>query len=107
MQGVSFLHDRRPAQLAPFERWEGRPEPEQIAPDTPAWDRWMLHNAANPLHLAEEHVRPGERWVPYKIAWVAGCVLYDRAALMPSAGSTSGATSRRRTAARTSWPSAG
>ena len=25
MQGVSFLHDRRPAQLAPFERWEGRP----------------------------------------------------------------------------------
>ena len=23
MQGVSFLHDRRPAQLAPFERWEG------------------------------------------------------------------------------------
>ena len=81
MQGVSFLHDRRPAQLAPFERWEGRPEPEQIAPGTPAWDRWMLHNAANPLHLTEEHVRPGERWVPYKIAWVAGCVLYDRAAL--------------------------
>ena len=81
MQGVSSLHDRRPAQLAPFERWEGPPEPERIAPDTPAWDRWMLHNAANPLHLAEEHVRPGERWVPYKIAWVAGCVLYDRAKL--------------------------
>jgi len=81
MQGVSYLDDRRPAQLAPFERWEGRPEPERIAPDTPAWDRWMLHNAANPLHLAEDHVRPWERWVPYKIAWVAGCVLYDRAKL--------------------------
>jgi glycosyl transferase family 2 len=81
MQGVSYLNDRRPAQLAPFERWEGRPEPERIAPDTPAWDRWMLHNAANPLHLAEDHVRPWERWVPYKIAWVAGCVLYDRAKL--------------------------
>ena len=81
MQGVSYLEDRRPAQLAPFERWEGRPEPERIAPDTPAWDRWMLHNAANPLHLAQEHVRPWERWVPYKIAWVAGCVLYDRAEL--------------------------
>ena len=39
------------------------------------------HNAANPLHLAQDHVRPWERWVPYKIAWVAGCVLYDRAAL--------------------------
>ena len=77
MQGVSYLDDRRPAQLVPFERWEGRPEPERIAPDTPAWDRWMLHNAANPLHLAEDHVRPGERWVPYKVAWVAGCVLFE------------------------------
>ena len=46
----------------------------------------MLHNAANPLHLAEDHVRPGERWVPYKIAWVAGCVLYDRAALVAVGG---------------------
>ena len=81
MQGVSYLDDRRPAQLRPFERWEGRPSPERIVPDTPAWDRWMLHNAANPLHLAQEHVRPWERWVPYKIAWVAGCVLYDRAKL--------------------------
>jgi glycosyl transferase family 2 len=81
LQGVSFLDDRRPAQLAPFERWAGRPVPERIAPDTPAWDRWMLHNAANPIHLAQQHVRPGERWVAYKIAWVAGCVLYDRAAL--------------------------
>ena len=81
MQGVSFLDDRRPAQLAPFERWTGRPLPERVAPDTPAWDRWTLHNAANPIHLAQDHVRPGERWVPYKIAWVAGCVLFDRAAL--------------------------
>jgi len=86
MQGVSFLDDRRPAQLAPFERWDTPPVPERVAPDTPAWDRWMLHNAANPLHLAEQHVRPGERWVPYKIAWVAGCVLYDRAALVAVGG---------------------
>jgi hypothetical protein len=86
MQGVSFIDDRRPAQLAPFERWDTPPVPERIAPDTPAWDRWMLHNAANPLHLAEDHVGPGERWVPYKIAWVAGCVLYDRAALVAVGG---------------------
>jgi hypothetical protein len=81
MQGMSFLHDRRPAELAPFERWDGPPEPERIAPDTPEWQRWTLHNAANPVHLAEQHVHPHERWVPYKIAWVAGCVLYDRTAL--------------------------
>jgi GT2 family glycosyltransferase len=81
VQGLSYLEDRRPAELAPFERWHGRPQPERIEPGTPAWDRWTLHNAANPVHLAEHHVRPGERWVAYKIAWVGGCVLYDRRVL--------------------------
>jgi GT2 family glycosyltransferase len=81
LQGMSYLDDVRPHELAPFERWVGRPEPELIEPDTPAWQRWMLHNAANPAHLAQRHVRPGERWVAYKIAWIAGCALYDRRAL--------------------------
>jgi GT2 family glycosyltransferase len=78
VQGLSYLDDHRPDELVPFERWRGRPEPEQIDPGTPQWQRFTLHNAANPVHLAERHVRPGERWVPYKIAWVGGCVLYDR-----------------------------
>jgi GT2 family glycosyltransferase len=78
VQGLSYLDDHRPDELVPFERWRGRPEPEQIDPGTPEWQRFTLHNAANPVHLAERHVRPGERWVPYKIAWVGGCVLYDR-----------------------------
>lgn len=81
VQGLSHRDDRRPEELAPFERWHGAPLPERIEPDTPEWDRLMLHNAANPKHLAEQHVRPGERWVPYKIAWIGGCVLYDRAVL--------------------------
>jgi GT2 family glycosyltransferase len=78
VQGLSYLDDHRPAELAPFERWHGRPVPERIDPGTPEWQRWTLHNAANPAHLAERHLGPGERWVPYKIAWVGGCVLYDR-----------------------------
>jgi GT2 family glycosyltransferase len=78
VQGLSYLDDHRPAELAPFERWHGRPVPERIDPGTREWQRWTLHNAANPAHLADRHVRPGERWVPYKIAWVGGCVLYDR-----------------------------
>jgi GT2 family glycosyltransferase len=78
VQGLSYLDDHRPDELVPFERWRGRPEPEQIDTGTPEWQRFTLHNAANPVHLAERHVRPGERWVPYKIAWVGGCVLYDR-----------------------------
>jgi GT2 family glycosyltransferase len=81
VQGLSYLDDCRPHELAPFERWSGPPRPERIQPGTPAWERWTLHNAANPVHLAREHVRPGERWVPYKIAWVGGCVLYDRRVL--------------------------
>ncbi|WP_433559926.1 glycosyltransferase family 2 protein [Pseudonocardia xinjiangensis] len=78
VQGLSYLDDYRPVELEPFERWWGRPQPERIHPGTPEWQRWTLHNAANPVHLTHRHVRPGERWVPYKIAWVGGCVLYDR-----------------------------
>ena len=37
-------------------------------------------------HLAEDHVRPWERWVPYKIAWVAGCVLFRADALRDVGG---------------------
>jgi GT2 family glycosyltransferase len=81
VQGLSYLDDHRPAELAPFERWTGSVEPERIEPGTPSWERWTLHNAANPVHLAQEHLRPGERWMAYKIAWVGGCVLYDRRVL--------------------------
>ena len=81
MQGVSFLDDRRPAQLRAVRAVGGPAGARADRARHPAWDRWMLHNAANPMHLAQQHVRPGERWVPYKIAWVAGCVLFDRAAL--------------------------
>jgi hypothetical protein len=86
VQGLSHLDDVRPAELAPFERWTGPPEPERIEPGTRAWDRWTLHNAANPAHLARAHLRPGERWLPYKIAWVGGCVLYDRQVLEACGG---------------------
>ncbi|MFR9802292.1 glycosyltransferase [Pseudonocardia sp. RS010] len=81
MQGLSHLDDERPAEQEQFERWESSPVPEALHPGTPEWERWRLHNAATPVHLARRHLRPGERWLAYKIAWVAGCVLYDRAAL--------------------------
>jgi GT2 family glycosyltransferase len=86
MTGLSHLDDERPHELVQFERWEGRPQPERLEPGTPQWERWRLHNAANPAHLARRHVRPGESWVAYKVAWIAGCVLYDRAALTAVGG---------------------
>lgn len=85
VQGLSYLDDVRPDELAPFERWEGRPEPEQVHPGSPAWRRSTLHNAANPTHLAQRHLT-GQDWIAYKVAWVGGCALYDRAALLACGG---------------------
>ena len=39
VQGLSYLHDQRLAELEPFERWPDRPEPELIEPGRPAWQR--------------------------------------------------------------------
>ncbi|SFI98243.1 glycosyltransferase family 2 protein [Amycolatopsis sacchari] len=75
--GLSYVDDHRPHELAPYEEWQGPPEPEQVSPDSPAWGRWTLHNAANPTHLSDR-VADRPKWTAYKVAWVGGCVLYDR-----------------------------
>jgi GT2 family glycosyltransferase len=86
VQGLSYLADDRPVERAPFVPWRGRVHPEQIRRDSPEYDRWTLHNAANLTHLAAElDVREGG-WLAYKIAWVGGCVLYDRGALEACGG---------------------
>ncbi|WP_020423054.1 glycosyltransferase family 2 protein [Amycolatopsis sp. ATCC 39116] len=83
--GLSYLDDRRPHELEPYEEWEDRPEPEQITPGTREWRRWTLHNAANPTHLSER-VRHRPKWTAYKVAWVGGCVMFDREALVNVGG---------------------
>jgi GT2 family glycosyltransferase len=86
VQGLSYLDDVRPHELQPYEEWPGRPEPERISRDSAAWGRWTLHNAANPTHLASRlRLRPGE-WRAYKVAWIGGCVLFDRDALASVGG---------------------
>jgi len=85
-RGLSYLADQRPAQLAPFEPVDGPPGPERVRKGQPAWDRWMLHNAANAEHLAARVDLPERGWLAYRVAWVAGCVLYDRAALVAAGG---------------------
>jgi len=86
VQGLSYLDDRRPQETSVFERWDGPVVPEVVRRGTPAFDRWSLHNAANPTHLAAElDVEPGG-WVPYRVAWVGACVLYDREALVTVGG---------------------
>lgn len=95
MQGLSFLDDRRPEERTSFEPWDGEVAPEQLVPEGPGWDRWRLHNAANTMHVAEDRgldgpgtggPPPPARRLPYRVAWCAGCVLFDRAALLEAGG---------------------
>jgi GT2 family glycosyltransferase len=80
-QGLSFLDDERPQEQEPFATWSGRVEPERLRPDSPGTERWTLHNAANLTHIAARTDLPESGWVPYRVAWLAACVLYRRSAL--------------------------
>lgn len=75
--GLGYLQDVRPHQQH-IELWEGPVRPEPFAPDALPWDRHVINNAANPLHL-EQMLAPDGQVVRYKVAWVGGAnVLYDR-----------------------------
>lgn len=83
--GLSFLTDIRPHQLQ-IEPWAGPVQPEPFEPDSIPWDRHMINNAANPLHL-EQRIVKGCGIIRYKVAWVGGAnVLYDRAKLLDVGG---------------------
>lgn len=77
--GLSHRDDVRPRQQI-VEFWDSPVRPEVVEPGSPAWERWQLHRAANVYHAARRLVAPGEIRL-YKVAWVASCVLYDRAKL--------------------------
>jgi hypothetical protein len=81
--GLSFSSDVRPTQqIVHF--WDGPVQPEPLGPDSPEWERWQLHRAANVWHAGRK-LRPGETRL-YKVAWVAACALYDRAKLCDVGG---------------------
>ena len=85
-QGLSYLGDERPAEQAPFALWEGEVVPERLRKDAPGTERWTLHNAANLVHIAARTALPEQGWLPYRVAWLAGCVLYRRSALQAVGG---------------------
>ena len=83
--GLGYLDDFRPHQQQ-IELWTGPVRPEPFEPDTIPWDRHMVNNAANPLHL-EQRLVEEHGIVRYKVAWVGGAnVLYDRAKLLDVGG---------------------
>jgi glycosyltransferase involved in cell wall biosynthesis len=83
--GLSYLHDVRPHQQ-PIEFWDGPVEPEEVRPGTPAWDRHVLHSAANIFHLQRRLGLTPQQQRRYRVAWVGACVLYDTAKLRSVGG---------------------
>jgi len=84
--GPSYIDDVRPEEQAPFEPWIGPVQPEVVQKHTPAWERWRLHNAANPYHLQQKMGITVAHPCRYHVAWIGGCVLYDRAKLLAVGG---------------------
>jgi aryl carrier-like protein len=83
--GLWLIDDVRPHQQQ-IELWEGPVLPEPFTPETVPWDRHVINNAANPLHL-EARLAPDGEVVRYKVAWVGGAnVLYDRQKLLDVGG---------------------
>ncbi|MEV1142485.1 glycosyltransferase family A protein [Micromonospora sp. NPDC049799] len=86
VHGLSYADDVRPATHRHYEEWDGPPTPERIRPGTPEWERASIHPAANLLHVTQKlRLAPGA-WRAYKVSWIGGCVLYDRAKLVDSGG---------------------
>ena len=86
VQGLSFIDQVRPQERTTFELWSGPVLPEGIGRDSPAFARWPLHNAANLVHEASEYSLAPDDYLAYKVAWVGGCVLFDRQKLVTSGG---------------------
>jgi hypothetical protein len=86
VQGLSYVRDQRPHEVAGFEPWDGPVTAERVRRDDPAWWRHTQHNAANPVHLADAWGATPQRWVAYKVAWIGGCVLYRTEVLRGTGG---------------------
>ncbi|MFY1697381.1 MULTISPECIES: glycosyltransferase family A protein [unclassified Solwaraspora] len=86
VHGLSYLDDVRPQDHDAYVEWDGRPEPERILPGTPQWQRARLHSAANLLHVTERLRLRADEWRAYRISWIGGCVLFDRAKLVAAGG---------------------
>ncbi|GAB2929531.1 glycosyltransferase family A protein [Micromonospora polyrhachis] len=86
VHGLSYLHDVRPETHRHYVEWTGPPEPEEIRPETPEWDRAQIHSAANLLHVTAARRLPSGQWRAYKVSWIGGCVLYDAARLRAAGG---------------------
>jgi hypothetical protein len=85
LHGLSHADDVRPHQQQ-LDLWEGRVEPEQVVPESPAWERHQLHNAANLYHVQQQLGLSRAETRCYRVSWIGGCVLFDSAKLREAGG---------------------
>jgi glycosyltransferase involved in cell wall biosynthesis len=83
--GLSFIDDIRP-QEQKIDFWDGPVQPEVIKYDTPQWERWRLHNAANLYHVQQRLGLTPDQQRKYRVAWVGGCVMYNTSKLRELGG---------------------
>ncbi|MEW5853708.1 MAG: glycosyltransferase family A protein [Myxococcota bacterium] len=81
---AEWMHRRATAAAPPLELWNGPVRPETLEPDSPEWERTRLHLDGATMDAAH-HLPPGTVR-RYKVAWVAGCVMYDRRKLLTVGG---------------------
>ncbi len=85
LHGLSHADDHRPHEEA-IAFWDQGVKPESVTPDSAAWQRHRLHNAANLLHVQQQLGLSPSMPRPYRVAWVGGCVMYDTAKLRDCGG---------------------
>jgi GT2 family glycosyltransferase len=66
--------------------WDGPVLPERLGPASPGWLRQQRQGAGDLWHSQRRHVARGDDDRLYKLAWLAGCVLYDTAKLRGCGG---------------------
>ncbi|WP_309131476.1 glycosyltransferase family A protein [Brevibacterium sp.] len=86
VQGLSYLDDRRPEEWREFAEWQGPVAPESLSQSAEELERWKLHNAANLCHIAADRSYSTADPGVYHVAWVGGCVLFDRHKLIDAGG---------------------
>lgn len=86
LHGLSYRDDVRPHTHRHYQEWNGQPVPEEVRPGTVEWERVTIHSAANLLHVTERLDLAEHEWRAYRVSWIGGCVLYDRAKLLAVGG---------------------
>jgi GT2 family glycosyltransferase len=86
VHGLSYVDDVRAHTHDVYEEWPGAPQPERVRPGSAQWERAQINAAANVMHVTQKlDLAPGE-WRAYKVAWIGGCVLFDRGKLRAAGG---------------------